>query len=808
MARQMSLRLTKVVGNADKPDTGRTVTIVRQDSGVIVATAVETPAGSGLYSASFSEVSSWGYWAIDGVTTPAISSNSPFWIGTFSYVSGSGLDSSGDATLRGNTYLLGGVGIGKGSKNAPLDVYGNSVFSGSVTVEGNVSLGGSVVTNLPVTGSLGTSGDVTIGRKDETSASITLRGWDANIIRQTDGPGNADAFDFFVGIKDGINGAGAYDTASMTVQAGRTDYGGDLSALNLKGGNADAQGVGGGHVKIVAGLGDGGRGDVHLSGSRIKLSSSLGTQVTGSMTFSGSNAISYLNYAGSRHILRGGVTLVDGGGKVGIGKGDDVANTLLDVVGAALITGTLGVTSWVNLPSDGFGSMNTWLPYSDGNWYVRNANSYFDYNLVVGTSGGDLFVVHEAYFSGSSIEITGSGDFHISRADSYPGTPGNFIISGSNNGTDVGSGGAVQIVGGGAAAQGAAGGKVSLIGGLGDGGRGDIHLSGSRLRVQATAGSQITGSLQVSGSGAFTGSLSVKTQNATGDSTTLKVSGSGIYGNNDIAFGEIGGGAGIWFGGTSNRRFRDLGTGTGIEFCAQSHANDIANFRTTRAARFADNSDVERAIIGPSASFSVPVSVTGSLIGSQSLAGTSWIGGNYAAALDGAYIAASASLMVTSKQNSGGSSPSGLATVFVLERDGIAAQAYNNFADFALERYENVSTNARTGLAIRLTHATSEATPPTALYLRSDGRVAVNKTGSPNANLDVSGSAIFSGSLLTTTAVTASVVSASAAVTSSGYMAGTSVGITQTVVIPDNVGTTHTLTFTKGILTAYSSGPS
>ena len=89
MSRAFSLTLSKIVSGVKQPDTGRTVSMRDLDQNIL-ATATETPAGSGAYYITgFSEVPKYAYWYIDAIQRPGYSNNSPFWVGIYDSVSGS-----------------------------------------------------------------------------------------------------------------------------------------------------------------------------------------------------------------------------------------------------------------------------------------------------------------------------------------------------------------------------------------------------------------------------------------------------------------------------------------------------------------------------------------------------------------------------------------------------------------------------------------------------------------------------------------------------------------------------------------------
>jgi hypothetical protein len=103
--------------------------------------------------------------------------------------------------------------------------------------------------------------------------------------------------------------------------------------------------------------------------------------------------------------------------------------------------------------------------------------------------------------------------------------------------------------------------------------------------------------------------------------------------------------------------------------------------------------------------------------------------------------------MFKSATNNGGSTPAAGETALVLAREGIAGQAFANFARFNLMRYENVSTNSRTQLDIGLSHGdlgTEGNNTPAILSLESGGNVGIGVT-TPLAKLDLLGGADNNG---------------------------------------------------------------
>lgn len=72
-SRKRILQVSKIVSTYYQPDTGKTVTI-RDSGGSVLVTAVETPASSGNYLATWNPASTgpkFGYWYINGVACNA-----------------------------------------------------------------------------------------------------------------------------------------------------------------------------------------------------------------------------------------------------------------------------------------------------------------------------------------------------------------------------------------------------------------------------------------------------------------------------------------------------------------------------------------------------------------------------------------------------------------------------------------------------------------------------------------------------------------------------------------------------------------
>jgi hypothetical protein len=120
MARSLTKIILKVVGSVYQPDSGHTVTI-KTDEGVpvLVTTAVETPASSGNYIATWTEQEKYGYWYVDD----SIKSEwGRIWLGTV----------VGNVNYLNNFDILG-----------TLNVNGAFNLSGSMTIDNST-----LVTNL------------------------------------------------------------------------------------------------------------------------------------------------------------------------------------------------------------------------------------------------------------------------------------------------------------------------------------------------------------------------------------------------------------------------------------------------------------------------------------------------------------------------------------------------------------------------------------------------------------------------------------------------------------------------------------
>lgn len=85
-------------------------------------------------------------------------------------------------------------------------------------------------------------------------------------------------------------------------------------------------------------------------------------------------------------------------------------------------------------------------------------------------------------------------------------------------------------------------------------------------------------------------------------------------------------------------------------------------------------------------------------------------------------------LLVATEANNGGSVPAVAEPALVLGREGIAGQAYANFVEFNLRRYENSGTASRTGLDIAMTHGDGEVLGVNIMTLLSNGNVGIGLT--------------------------------------------------------------------------------
>lgn len=86
----------------------------------------------------------------------------------------------------------------------------------------------------------------------------------------------------------------------------------------------------------------------------------------------------------------------------------------------------------------------------------------------------------------------------------------------------------------------------------------------------------------------------------------------------------------------------------------------------------------------------------------------------------------------------GGSSPAALETALVMARTGVGGQAFNNFAEWKIGRWENNGTNARSAVTLALTHGGGDAAGADVMHWQSGGNVGIG-TITPGARLDVAG---------------------------------------------------------------------
>jgi hypothetical protein len=91
--------------------------------------------------------------------------------------------------------------------------------------------------------------------------------------------------------------------------------------------------------------------------------------------------------------------------------------------------------------------------------------------------------------------------------------------------------------------------------------------------------------------------------------------------------------------------------------------------------------------------------------------------------------------------NNGGSTPVITQPALVLGREGISGQAYANFAEFKIGRYENSGVTARTRLDIALTHGNGDAAGTNVMTMLSSGSVGIG-TATPGYRLDVQGGTV------------------------------------------------------------------
>ena len=132
--------------------------------------------------------------------------------------------------------------------------------------------------------------------------------------------------------------------------------------------------------------------------------------------------------------------------------------------------------------------------------------------------------------------------------------------------------------------------------------------------------------------------------------------------------------------------------------------------------------------ISPDLTFTNRLQILSAPVNSGSYSLTNWNGTGNAV-----------SAFIKTATNNGGSTPSAPQPALVLGREGISGQAYANFVEFNISRYENVSTNARTRMDIALTNGNGVAAGTNVMTLLSNGNVGIGTT-SPAYTLDVYGS--------------------------------------------------------------------
>ncbi|MDV3349055.1 hypothetical protein QGP82_10165 [Leptothoe sp. LEGE 181152] len=87
-----------------------------------------------------------------------------------------------------------------------------------------------------------------------------------------------------------------------------------------------------------------------------------------------------------------------------------------------------------------------------------------------------------------------------------------------------------------------------------------------------------------------------------------------------------------------------------------------------------------------------------------------------------------AALTIFDPNHNGGNNPNGIRDILHLVREGVGGQAYGNKVSLSLGRYENVGTDSRTQLDIKLTD-NSFNTHKTVLSLKSNGTLTVSDKG-------------------------------------------------------------------------------
>ncbi len=81
---------------------------------------------------------------------------------------------------------------------------------------------------------------------------------------------------------------------------------------------------------------------------------------------------------------------------------------------------------------------------------------------------------------------------------------------------------------------------------------------------------------------------------------------------------------------------------------------------------------------------------------------------------------------IKSLNTNGGTSLAAAEPALILGREGVSGQAYANFAEMRIARYENVGTLSRTRLDIALSHGAPDNSSPVVASLLSNGNVGIN----------------------------------------------------------------------------------
>lgn len=175
MTRGISRAILKVVGGYYLPDTGLTVTIYTDEgSPVLVATASESPSGSGQYVATFTSVEKWGYWYVGGSKK---SEWGQWWLGE----SGGGTSPTGAANQ-----LLG--------MNAGASAFEWKTLAGTTNQVTVTHAAGSATLSLPQnihTAATPTFGGILLGTNPAASGLVRLA--NAGEIRWRNAANGADA---------------------------------------------------------------------------------------------------------------------------------------------------------------------------------------------------------------------------------------------------------------------------------------------------------------------------------------------------------------------------------------------------------------------------------------------------------------------------------------------------------------------------------------------------------------------------------------------------------------------------------------